>query len=171
MEKDVYGNIVPAHHQPDNIVMRFFLLVWYNSSSVKVTVYQLACTSANCVVQGMRSLPHSGNMRWPDQPYNFLRRTFPELSDAGLRLLNALLTYDPDQRMTAQQALTHEYFRVSCQSGNQYSCCGSATAQRTADVQPWPAHDRAAGADTRVLQGECRPYRQFVRLAMNQLLW
>jgi hypothetical protein len=38
----------------------------------------------------MRSLPHSSNMRWPDQPYNFLRRTFPELSDAGLRLLNAL---------------------------------------------------------------------------------
>jgi serine/threonine protein kinase len=64
------------------------------------------------ISQGMRSLPHSGNMRWPEQPYNFLRRTFPELSDAGLRLLNALLTYDPDQRMTAQQALTHEYFRV-----------------------------------------------------------
>jgi serine/threonine protein kinase len=64
-------------------------------------------------MQGMRSLPHSSNMRWPDQPYNFLRRTFPELSDAGLRLLNALLTYDPDQRMTAQQALAHEYFRVS----------------------------------------------------------
>jgi cyclin-dependent kinase 10 len=63
-------------------------------------------------MQGMRSLPHSSMVRWPDQPYNFLRRTFPELSDAGLALLNGLLTYDPQQRMTAQQALTHEYFRV-----------------------------------------------------------
>lgn len=61
----------------------------------------------------MRSLPHAANVRWPDQPYNYLRRTFPELSDAGLSLLNGLLTYDAAQRLTAQQALKHEYLRVS----------------------------------------------------------
>lgn len=61
----------------------------------------------------MRNLPNAGNIRWPDQPFNYLRRTFPELSDAGLDLLNGLLTYDPNQRMTAQQAIQHQYFRVS----------------------------------------------------------
>jgi serine/threonine protein kinase len=60
----------------------------------------------------MRHLPHTASIRWPDQPFNFLRRTFPELSEAGLRLLNGLLTYDAGKRMTAAEALEHEYFRV-----------------------------------------------------------
>jgi hypothetical protein len=33
--------------------------------------------------QGMSSLPNTHNIRWPDQPYNYLRRSFPTLSDAG----------------------------------------------------------------------------------------
>lgn len=35
---------------------------------------------------------------------------FPKLSKAGLNLLNGLLTYDPDKRLTARQALKHAYF-------------------------------------------------------------
>lgn len=60
----------------------------------------------------MRNLPHTSSIRWPDQPFNYLRRTFPELSQAGLALLNGLLTYDADKRMTAAEALDHQYFRV-----------------------------------------------------------
>ena len=36
---------------------------------------------------------------------------FPKLSKTGLSLLNGLLTYDPDRRITARQALKHPYFR------------------------------------------------------------
>ncbi|KAK9060182.1 hypothetical protein SSX86_020886 [Deinandra increscens subsp. villosa] len=51
--------------------------------------------------------------------YNLLRRKFPAtsftgspvLSDAGFDLLNKLLTYDPEQRITAEAALNHEWFR------------------------------------------------------------
>jgi cyclin-dependent kinase 10 len=60
----------------------------------------------------MRNLPHTLSIRWPDQPFNCLRRTFPELSDAGLALLNGLLTYDANKRMTAAEALEHAYFKV-----------------------------------------------------------
>ncbi len=35
---------------------------------------------------------------------------FPNLSTTGLSLLNGLLTYDPDKRLTARQALRHSYF-------------------------------------------------------------
>ena len=35
---------------------------------------------------------------------------FPSLSDAGVDLLNRLLTYDPERRITARQALRHPYF-------------------------------------------------------------
>ncbi|PSR84780.1 Cyclin-dependent kinase [Actinidia chinensis var. chinensis] len=50
---------------------------------------------------------------------NLLRRKFPVtsftgspvLSDAGFDLLNKLLTYDPEKRITAEDALSHEWFR------------------------------------------------------------
>ena len=35
---------------------------------------------------------------------------FPKLGTIGLSLLNGLLTYDPDKRLTARQALRHPYF-------------------------------------------------------------
>ncbi|XAR48156.1 Cyclin-dependent kinase [Bertholletia excelsa] len=50
--------------------------------------------------------------------YNILRKKFPAtsftgspvLSDAGFDLLNKLLTYDPEKRITAEDALRHEWF-------------------------------------------------------------
>lgn len=45
--------------------------------------------------------------------YNTLRETFPKLSEPGLDLLHALLTYNPAVRITARAALQHEYFYCS----------------------------------------------------------
>ncbi|KAG0484860.1 hypothetical protein HPP92_008747 [Vanilla planifolia] len=53
------------------------------------------------------------------QPYNRLREKFPPtsfsgrptLSEAGFDLLNKLLTYDPEKRITAEAALNHDWFR------------------------------------------------------------
>ncbi|KAH7664186.1 [RNA-polymerase]-subunit kinase protein [Dioscorea alata] len=53
------------------------------------------------------------------QPYNKLREKFPAtcfsgrptLSEAGFDLLNKLLTYDPEKRITAEAALNHAWFR------------------------------------------------------------
>ncbi|KAL3682016.1 hypothetical protein R1sor_000038 [Riccia sorocarpa] len=53
------------------------------------------------------------------QPYNRLREKFPPtafagrptLSESGYNLLNGLLTYDPKKRLTAEDALNHEWFR------------------------------------------------------------
>ncbi|TVU15465.1 hypothetical protein EJB05_38986 [Eragrostis curvula] len=52
------------------------------------------------------------------QPYNRLRDKFPAasfsgrpiLSEAGFDLLNSLLTYDPDKRISADEALQHKWF-------------------------------------------------------------
>ncbi|KAJ6834766.1 cyclin-dependent kinase G-2 isoform X1 [Iris pallida] len=52
------------------------------------------------------------------QPYNKLREKFPPtsfsgrptLSEAGFDLLNKLLTYDPEKRITAEAALEHSWF-------------------------------------------------------------
>nr|XP_024363927.1 cyclin-dependent kinase G-2-like [Physcomitrium patens] len=53
------------------------------------------------------------------QPYNKLREKFPAtsfsgrptLSEKGFDLLNRLLTYDPSKRITAEEALKHDWFR------------------------------------------------------------
>ncbi|ONK57959.1 uncharacterized protein A4U43_C09F6180 [Asparagus officinalis] len=53
------------------------------------------------------------------QPYNKLREKFPPtsftgrptLSEAGFDLLNRLLTYNPEKRITAEDALNHAWFR------------------------------------------------------------
>jgi len=53
------------------------------------------------------------------QPFNRLREKFPAtafagrptLSEKGFDLLNRLLTYDPSKRITAEEALDHEWFR------------------------------------------------------------
>ncbi|KAK4773322.1 hypothetical protein SAY87_028341 [Trapa incisa] len=53
------------------------------------------------------------------QPYNLLRKKFPAtsftgstvLSESGFDLLNRLLTYDPEKRITAHEALNHRWFQ------------------------------------------------------------
>ncbi|CAA7266590.1 unnamed protein product [Cyclocybe aegerita] len=56
------------------------------------------------------SLPLAKTISLPSpQPHQF-RQKFSYLSSAGLDLLMALLTYDPERRITAEDALDHPYF-------------------------------------------------------------
>ncbi|MFQ6666584.1 hypothetical protein Gotur_032887 [Gossypium turneri] len=67
---------------------------------------------------GFSELPGS-KANYSKQRYNLLRKRFPVasftgsavLSDAGFDLLNRLLTYDPEKRITAGDALKHDWFR------------------------------------------------------------
>lgn len=45
------------------------------------------------------------------QPENRLRSFFPQLSRQGFDLLSRLLCYDPEKRITADQALAHAWFK------------------------------------------------------------
>ncbi|CAK4078763.1 unnamed protein product [Aphanomyces euteiches] len=44
---------------------------------------------------------------WKPRPLN---RLFPNISDLGLDLMSKLLTYNPDERISAENALRHPYF-------------------------------------------------------------
>jgi len=67
---------------------------------------------------GYSKLP-GAKCKFVKQPYNRLRDKFPAvsftggltLSEAGFDLLNRLLTYDPEKRISADDALNHEWFR------------------------------------------------------------
>ncbi|OIW00278.1 hypothetical protein TanjilG_27529 [Lupinus angustifolius] len=69
---------------------------------------------------GLSKLPASKG-KFIKQPYNMLKRKFratsfiglPVLSELGFDLLEKLLTYDPEKRITAEDALLHDWFHES----------------------------------------------------------
>ncbi|XP_028849451.1 cyclin-dependent kinase 11B isoform X3 [Denticeps clupeoides] len=61
---------------------------------------------------GFSELPAVKKMNFTEYPYNNLRKRFGALlSDQGFDLINKFLTYCPSKRITAEEALKHEYFR------------------------------------------------------------
>lgn len=77
------------------------------------------------------------NLPAPHPPQ--LRQKFPYITAAGLDLLSQLLTYDPEQRISAEEALKHPYFSES----------------------PYPKHPDLFGSFPSAAAGEKRqkPYR------------
>lgn len=55
-------------------------------------------------------LPLAKSLNLPPPHPPQLQRRFPYLTAAGIDLLSQLLTYDPDKRISAVEALEHPYF-------------------------------------------------------------
>ncbi|KAH2755161.1 hypothetical protein KXV64_003006 [Aspergillus fumigatus] len=68
---------------------------------------------------GFRSLPNAKSLRLPptstsgltENPPLLPRSKFPFLTNSGLRLLSSLLALNPSARPSAQECLSHKYFR------------------------------------------------------------
>ncbi|XP_049545560.1 serine/threonine-protein kinase PITSLRE [Anopheles darlingi] len=61
---------------------------------------------------GYNELPAVQKMTFTEYPVSNLRKKFAHLtSELGIGLLQGLLTFDPKQRLTAEVALQHSYFR------------------------------------------------------------
>lgn len=64
------------------------------------------------VWEGYNQLPAVQKMKFTEYPVSNLREKFcRRSSEAGLQLLQGLLTYDPKKRLTAENALKSEYFK------------------------------------------------------------
>ncbi|XP_071538686.1 uncharacterized protein Pitslre isoform X2 [Panulirus ornatus] len=68
-------------------------------------------TPSEKIWPGYNQLPLVKKTQFADYPYNHLRERFKtRLSDQGFSLLNRFLTYNPQKRITCQEALLHDYF-------------------------------------------------------------
>ncbi|XP_076253521.1 cyclin dependent kinase 11B pitslre isoform X5 [Rhynchophorus ferrugineus] len=67
-------------------------------------------TPSESIWPGFNELPAVKKMKFNDYPVSNLRAKFSTLSEIGLGLLIKFLTYDPVQRITAEDALKHAYF-------------------------------------------------------------
>ncbi|KAI6686668.1 hypothetical protein NL676_032581 [Syzygium grande] len=81
-------------------------------------IFRTLGTPNETIWPGFSKLP-GVKVNFVKHQYNLLRKKFPPtsftgspvLSDSGFDLLNKLLTYDPEKRITVEAALNHEWFR------------------------------------------------------------
>ncbi|KRT79925.1 protein kinase [Oryctes borbonicus] len=59
---------------------------------------------------GFKQLPAVQKMKFTEYPVSNLRSRFSMLTELGLSMLGKFLTYDPQQRVTAEDAMKHAYF-------------------------------------------------------------
>ncbi|KAJ6418127.1 hypothetical protein OIU84_001500, partial [Salix udensis] len=93
--------------------------LWYRKVEIDQLdkIFKTLGTPNETIWPGLSKLP-GAKANFVKQPYNQLRKKFPftpftgspVLSDSGFDLLNRLLTFDPEKRITADDALNHPWF-------------------------------------------------------------
>eukprot|EP01091_Cochliopodium_minus_P020649 TRINITY_DN9094_c0_g1_i1.p1 TRINITY_DN9094_c0_g1~~TRINITY_DN9094_c0_g1_i1.p1 ORF type:complete len:361 (-),score=100.45 TRINITY_DN9094_c0_g1_i1:19-1101(-) len=73
-------------------------------------IFNLLGTPNSKIWPAFNDLPHIKNIKLKTQPYNNLKKVFPDITDKNFDLLNRFLTYDPSKRISASLALKHQYF-------------------------------------------------------------
>ena len=74
-------------------------------------IFQMLGTPNERVWEGFNKLPHVEKWTFKEFPKSHWRKNFAFLTEQGFDLLSALLRYDPAKRITASEALEHEWFK------------------------------------------------------------
>ena len=80
------------------------------ANQIELIVNLLGCPNES-IWPGFSSLPLVKELVLKNQPYNNLKQKFHWLSEAGSQLVNDMLTYDPNKRISARRARRSTYFR------------------------------------------------------------
>ncbi|KZV07140.1 cyclin-dependent kinase G-2-like [Dorcoceras hygrometricum] len=72
-------------------------------------IFGILGTPDDIVWPGFSSLPGS-RFKFVEQPFNMLSMNFTIISGLGIDLLNKLLACNPEERITAKDAINHPWF-------------------------------------------------------------
>ncbi|KAK0539683.1 hypothetical protein OC842_000874 [Tilletia horrida] len=95
------------------LMLREPMFMGKNEADQIVKIFKLLGQPTEQSWPGYTKLPEAQQISSVAQPYSALRSRFKYCTDSCLDLLKRLLTYDPAQRITADEALTHPYFNES----------------------------------------------------------
>ncbi|CAL4121847.1 unnamed protein product, partial [Meganyctiphanes norvegica] len=96
----------------DCILLHSRLFLWGPSVIISTRFIAFALGTPNeAIWPKFNDLPALKNFTLKEQPYNNIKPRFPQLSQAGQRLLNFLFMYDPKRRATAEECLQSNYFK------------------------------------------------------------
>ncbi|XP_046675560.1 cyclin-dependent kinase 11B-like isoform X3 [Homalodisca vitripennis] len=73
-------------------------------------IFKTLGTPNDRIWPGYSKLPVVQKATFAEFPVSQIRTRFPMLTDTGVNLLNKFLTYNPTERVAAEEALKHEYF-------------------------------------------------------------
>ncbi|EGG20701.1 putative protein serine/threonine kinase [Cavenderia fasciculata] len=92
------------------IISREILLPGTSEIDQLQKIFNLLGTPNEQIWPGFSKLPLVKKLNIVPQPYNNLKSRFPHITDNAYDLLSRLLTYDPEKRISASEALQHPYF-------------------------------------------------------------
>ncbi|OHF00605.1 hypothetical protein CORC01_04144 [Colletotrichum orchidophilum] len=90
------------------------LLQGTNEVDQVTKIFELCGVPTQETWPSFRSLPNARSLRFPKTPNataSMIRTKFTTLTNAGCKLLNDLLSLNPDSRPSAKEMLEHKYFR------------------------------------------------------------
>ncbi|CAK8671064.1 unnamed protein product [Clavelina lepadiformis] len=74
-------------------------------------IIEMLGSPSDAIWPGFSNLPAVKAVYLRKQPYNNLKHRFPWISEAGLTLLNLMLLFHPERRITARDAIATSYFK------------------------------------------------------------
>ena len=74
-------------------------------------IFKLLGPPTNSTWPDYNDLPLAKTINLPAPHPPQLRQRLPHLSTAGINLISRMLAYDPEDRITAEEALQHPYFK------------------------------------------------------------
>jgi cell division cycle 2-like len=113
-------------------------------------IFKLLGAPTPALWPGYSQLPLAKSLSLPVPHPPQLQRRFPYMTPAGIDLLSRMLTYDPDERISAVEALQHPYFRYSLDSAFLFPSLSNSRCSES----PPPKHPDLFGSFPSVAAGE-----------------